>query len=240
LIIVCYEWVYGNNGKDKIRSIVFNRYMIGYIAVTFLYLFIRFYYFYNPVEERLQAWELTERLLTVPWLLLNYIKLTFFPLSLSADYVIKPVQSLGSLSFIWPFIAVVPLLLISITLRKKKELAFGILFFLITLLPVYNLIPISNPFAERYLYLPVTGFVIIIGMLIMKIPLRPPFPKGEMLLLSGKGSGEILKYMLVILILSIFALTLVKRNAVWLNDYLITFRTSFTNFIFRTSFTFVL
>ena len=209
LTIICYEWIYGDkkqlkNSPDSVTPSLVERRLggvIGYIAVTVFYLFLRFYYFYNPAGEKSQRWELTERLLTLPYLILNYIKLTIFPVSLSADYVIKPVLSPVSLSFILPFIALTSILLVSFVLRRKREFIFGTFFFIITLLPVYNLIPIANPFAERYLYLPAAGFVIIL------------------LLFDKEGSGEILKYIFSILILSIFALTVVKRNAVWRDRY---------------------
>src|SRR3990170_5690432 len=114
LIIFLYEWVYGKQspltnvplnkgGLRGLYSILFNRYSIGYIIITFLYLYLRFYLFKNPVEETLNVWLLSERLMTIPYLILKYLLLLIAPVSLSADYIITPVQSLISLKFIIPF-----------------------------------------------------------------------------------------------------------------------------------------
>jgi len=68
--------------------------------------------------------------------------------------------------------------------------------------------------------------VIILSMSVMKIPLRPtlkginPFSKGKMPPLFGKeGSGEILKYMFLLLMLGMFAFSTVKRNTVWRDGF---------------------
>jgi len=254
LIILCYGWLYGDknqlkNSPDSLTPSLLKSTtpgikglggVIGYVVVTVFYLYLRFYYFYNPAEEAVRAWSLTERFLTVPYLLVSYLKLALFPVSLSADYVIKPAVSIFSPSFIFPFFSLGLLLVFSFisrhrrTLQKPVSLAglkpesrenpygftikdfgndkygdlqearrkaflFGSLFFIITLLPVYNIIPLINPFAERYLYLPLAGFVVIMGIVIYTLQTR---------------NRKVL-YILFLPILCIFALMVVKRNAVW-------------------------
>ena len=50
--------------------------------------------------------------------------------------------------------------------KKTRLIGFGLLWFLITLLPTSNLlILIGSIFAERFLYLPATGFAIAAGAL---------------------------------------------------------------------------
>src|SRR3989338_6492062 len=117
--------------------------------------------------------------MTLPYLILKYLLLLIAPVSLSADYVTTPVNSPFSLIFI---VSVFVVILLLITIYKSRQsnvgqgfslaLSFGILFFLLTLLPVYNIIPIANPFAERYLYLPMVGFSIVIGSLLTCLPVR--------------------------------------------------------------------
>ena len=270
LIIILYEWVYGKKielspaflslqkgspqtspplQKGRVRvGYFFNPYIIGYIAITIAYLCIRFYLFKNPIEETLHAWLLSERLITLPYLILKYIVLLIAPVSLSADYVIAPVQSLISLKFIIPFIIVSVLVSVSVnSVRASKTqspvtshqlpnppqspftkgglrgiIVFGIFFFLLTLLPVYNIIPITNPFTERYLYLPSVGFVIIAGLVIHGIftpKIASPI-RGE-----GGGEGWLLKrrnlYILTVsvLILSIYSFAVIQRNKIWADGY---------------------
>ncbi len=50
--------------------------------------------------------------------------------------------------------------------RYSKAVFFGIWWFLITLFPVSNLIEIYNPFAERYLYIPIIGFCLVVPVVI--------------------------------------------------------------------------
>ena len=50
--------------------------------------------------------------------------------------------------------------------------AFALLWILAFFLPVSNLIPLTNPFAERYLYLPLMGLAIIVGWLFESLKFR--------------------------------------------------------------------
>lgn len=199
LVIYCYEWIYSNK-RDSMRGILLNPYNWGYLSVTLVYISLRFYFLYNPVEDDITVWPLIERVLTLPSLLLSYLKLAAFPLSLSADYIISPVKSFFSPIFFFPFIAIIFLITVAFRLLKKEpDISFGILFFLITLMPVYNIIPISYPFAERYFYLPTVGFVIMAGSIIHRITQTRPFYVATCLLL----------------IISINSINIALRNNVW-------------------------
>lgn len=208
LVICCYEWICG--GQKNLRAIIFDRYNIGYIAITAFYIYLSFYYFHYPLEGNILGQSLTERLLTLPWLLLSYLKLTLFPISLTADYVIKPVESIFSLLFIIPLLAVFFLLAVTMIKREKTWIAFGIGFFCIILIPVYNIIPIANPLADRYLYLPTAGFVLVIGSLIYN------------LLGSQKLKSET-QHLYTVIFLSglivIYSFAAIKRNEIWENEY---------------------
>lgn len=201
LIVLCYELFYRDRGT-KMLSLLFNPYLAGYITVTLIYIFLRFGYFYNPTEV-FPAPMLTERLLTIPWLTLNFIKRSIVPVMLSAVYDdVRPVLSPFSASFIWPFTIVLLLLLLSS--RVRKDIAFGILFFIITLLPVLNLIPVINPLAERYLYMPMAGFAIVLGFFIGRIEK----------LLTPRGYCVLFVFLLCTL-----SIMTIRRNTFWKDDY---------------------
>lgn len=201
LVIYCYEWVYAHKKKYTFSFLLSWRYL-GYLSITLIYIYLRFYYFYNPTEANTLPPKLADRLATIPWLILNYLKLTIFPVSLIADYKIAIVSSVYSIDFVLPFVVVLSLIAL-VFITKYREVAFGVFFYLMTLIPVYNIVPIAHPFAERYLYLPVVGFIIVTGFAIKTI-LRIWRP-----------------YILFffVMIFAIFSFDVIKRNSVWIDGY---------------------
>lgn len=208
LVIICYEWVYSD--KKNLYSL-FNLYNMGYIAVTLIYIYIRFYRFYNPdpvLTILTPPWDINERLFTMPWLFFNHLKVTIFPIDLSTDHIINPIKLVTSSTFIISTIAITLLLIITFTIKNKKEIVFGILFFFVSLIPVYNVIPIVIPFAERYLYLPIFGLAIVTASM------------SRFILISQSSKNRNLFTLIVSLfILSLYSFAVVKRNMVWQDDY---------------------
>lgn len=203
IIIFCYEWVYMK--KKKVGEIL-NRYMLGYITVSLFYVYLRFVYFIDPAAADSYT-GIAERLYTLPVRLLIFIKLIFFPVSLSADYNLVPAIESGALIAI-SFVAVVFFFLAVFKIAKRlesQEIRFGGLFFIISLIPVLNIIPIYNPVAERYLYLPAAGFAIALGGCLNKAEVfkRSSYPG----------------YILAILVLLCYLPVTQKRIHIWRDDY---------------------
>lgn len=188
LVIYTYEAIY--NRKKSINS-----YNLGYIAITLIYLYVRFFYFQNPEEGHPPTWPINQRLMTVPWIVLNELKMSLFPFSLSADYVIDPVKSVFDARFIVPTISII----ILIATLHKTDMFLGISIFFITLMPVYNISRIATPIAERYLYLPAAGIAIVLGLFLCKCRFKT-LP-------------------LFVAILLIFSVQTEKRNYTWKDDY---------------------
>lgn len=200
LILYCYEWIYGTDVRKYYLNLL-NLRIGGYIAVTLIYLYLRFFLFQGSIHD--VDWSLSERLFTIPWLLLKYMDILIFPVFQSADYIISPVSSIFSWRFIIPLIILSAILFAS---RQNKDISFAALFFFLALIPVYNIVPIVNPFAERYLYLPVVGYAIIVGLLIHFV--------------SEAIGGRIIVYLLIV-ILGLHSLKVIVRNNVWMNNYLL-------------------
>lgn len=77
-------------------------------------------------------------------------------------------------------------------------------------MPVYNFAPLSNPFAERYLYLPVSGFVmstVYIALIAEKLKIG-----------SVHRNRNVLVFLFVLIVLSF---STIKRNTIWRDDYLL-------------------
>jgi hypothetical protein len=100
---------------------------------------------------------------------------------------------------------------------REPILAFGLMWIGITFLPVSNVIPISNPVAERYMYLPAVGFALIAARLaevLWGILKRIPWQCVE-------ARRELTMVILCAIPLLLYAYGVVYRNLVWGNDKLL-------------------
>lgn len=112
------------------------------------------------------------KLLRAPQIPLFYLEKLLLPRHLSADYGIDHF----AVTFASSRFAVGLLLLLLLAgaawqLRKKTALAsFAIAWFLITLLPVLNLLPTLPVVADRYAFLPSFGFCLLAAILLVRVP----------------------------------------------------------------------
>ncbi|GEM_PF-229466 len=133
----------------------------GYAVVVTAYLVLRYTAFYNPMEAATGCVSemLPERLARIPRLFALYLGLCIRPVGLSVEYedsVFVPFRSAGgllSLGVCAGYAAAIAALR-----RRNPRACFFAAFIPISLIPVLNLVPICNPIAERYLYLPCFGF----------------------------------------------------------------------------------
>ncbi len=94
----------------------------------------------------------------------HYIRLFIFPDLLRADYEIPVPASIFDGSVLLGAVGMVGLLGLMVHgYRAGRWYGSGFAWYLLALLPVSNLIPIANPIAERYLYLPGVGMFLAIG-----------------------------------------------------------------------------
>jgi protein O-mannosyl-transferase len=79
----------------------------------------------------------------------------------------------NSLSFITlpVSLAVLAVLIVIVIIlsRRNSGFALGMIFFILAMLPTSNLVPIYNPIADRYLYLPLAGICIALAALLCKL-----------------------------------------------------------------------
>jgi Flp pilus assembly protein TadD len=104
-------------------------------------------------------------LITQPYVALLYFKTFFFPNDLSADYDLNPFTSTSDPRFWIGIVFVVLLLTMSIfTARsgKMRVIGFGLLWFLISLLPT-SLFPLAEVMNDHRTYLPYIGLVIALA-----------------------------------------------------------------------------
>jgi len=156
---------------------------ISLVAITGAYLVVRFVLlpahedYGNRVGDSLAA-----SLATGAVAFGYYLKLLLYPFALCADYrgVVAIVSSAADWR-IW-FSLVLLGALSAIAWRSRKEqplMAWGWAWFLVSLGPVSNVVPIPTFMAERFLYLPFVGLTVFAVLLVERLAVaRVPQPQG--------------------------------------------------------------
>ncbi len=180
----------------------------GYLAVSLLYLSIRFFVLYHPQESIKPFYgNLFERMIFLPTHIFSFIKLAFFPVNLTADYVFSYPHHFFAASNLIGFLFVAGLAVGSVFIFKySRGIFFGIWWFFITLFPVYNIIPIYNPFAERFLYIPLIGLCMLVAIVFKTLMNKR---------LSETLPVKVLASVAIIAILSFYARITIARNLDW-------------------------
>ena len=184
----------------------------GYIAVTLFYLFLRFFLFHNPGESLKSSYgSLLERIIYLPGHIFSFIRLIIFPTNLSADYVFSYPQSFFNSMNLVGFAVVMGLAGSSFFLyRYSKEIFFGIWWCFITLIPVSNLIEIYHPLAERYLYLPLIGFCLVVPIIVYGLVGR---------LITKPPTAKMVSLILILVMLCIYSTATIARNPDWQDNF---------------------
>jgi tetratricopeptide (TPR) repeat protein len=186
----------------------------GYVAVSLVYVFIRFFILYNPGGYLNASYgSLVERLIYLPGHIFSFIELAIFPLNLTADYVFSYPDSFFNGSNLLGFAGVMGLAGLSfLVYRYSKAVFFGIWWFLITLFPVSNLIEIYSPFAERYLYIPIIGFCLVVPAVIDGIVSRR---------FTRPAVATVVTLIPTLVILGLYSTATLARNPDWQNNFVL-------------------
>ncbi|MDD5751517.1 MAG: tetratricopeptide repeat protein [Candidatus Peribacteraceae bacterium] len=117
----------------------------------------------------LGASTLMEKILMIPVSTLFYLQKLFLPIGLSVLYPFTGALTLSRPDVLLPFLALIILLvLMPVTLRWTREIAFGTLFFLITLSPSLLNFAKGNALyfaSDRYAYVPSIGILFLATLL---------------------------------------------------------------------------
>ena len=115
----------------------------------------------------------SEKYATILFVLLQYLKLLFFPYPLTYDYSYNqiPYHNFSDLTVMISFLIYAFLFIYAILKWSRKDvISWCILFFLANLFIVSNIaINIGAPMAERFLFLPSIAFVIAITELVRRM-----------------------------------------------------------------------
>ncbi|MCF6153919.1 MAG: tetratricopeptide repeat protein [Candidatus Brocadia sp.] len=186
---------------------------IGHLAITLFYFVIRFIVFSNPaLKAAYQPGGFWVNAFTMITILASYIKLSFFPLNLNADYVVSLVTHPLEVSSVLSITLLISIFIIFAILCKTKNIfACWMAWFFITLLPIMNILPIGNIMAERYLYISVMGFCVVKGILIYRITDRTLSPRAIPL-------RRIVQLVLVTLMIGGYGISIIWKNGNWRDE----------------------
>lgn len=132
---------------------------------------------HDPATDSLQlieagqaAFSFFERLVLASWAVLFYVWKLLVPLNLSALYQAPLTTGEPGIFLVLPFI-VVGILTGAFVLRNRAPLvAFGVLWYLVTLVPVLQIAPAGvASVADRFTYIPLTGLFVIIAFVVLRV-----------------------------------------------------------------------
>ncbi|MBI1849873.1 MAG: glycosyltransferase family 39 protein [Planctomycetes bacterium] len=133
--------------------------------------------------------------LTIPRLLARYAELLVAPARLRADYDFDafPISSsVLELRFVVALlILVTAVVAVAWASRRDRRIAFAAGWVVVALLPVLQIVPHHELFAERYVYLPSVGIALLAGIAAERLlSARPAVLAAEVVVLSGVGSAR--------------------------------------------------
>ncbi|MGD0885183.1 MAG: tetratricopeptide repeat protein [Thermodesulfovibrionales bacterium] len=202
IILMAYDSIFGKRAKGYLPFI--KRY-VPYLLVAGVYLGLRYHALegFSPQEPHIVL-SAYGYIINVFPLFLQYLEKLLLPLNLNAFHVLHPISSMFetggivSLAVTAAFVGVT-----FMAFKKKSKVCLGLLVIALPLLPSLYIPAVGeNVFAERYLYLPSFGFVLLIALALSWAAAVKP----------GLASGLVMSSLLVV---TVYSVGTVSRNAVW-------------------------
>lgn len=163
----------------------------------------------------------TEQFATAVYILFIYVLLFIAPFKLVSDRSFNDIPIIGitSIEFIIAIVFFLSIAIYSIkTWKEKNVISFGILFFFITASLASNIFfIIGTSYAERLMYVPLLGFCIVAGALLLKVfsvDIEKPLISIQNLFEENKK----LSLLLLTLVL-VYSVKTYSRNKAWESNY---------------------
>ncbi len=211
LIIIAYDYVMypGNWSKLIYRKKWDFSLLKEYIPFFLLsagYLVLRYAAIGRVSQQSYWGGGIVPTILTMSKVFVHYARLLVLPVNLCVDYDIPVSMTILEPFVIFSFLFAAGLLLLSFKAHRYSKLAtFGIFWFIIALLPVSNIVPLQALIAERFLYMPSVGFCMLCAVIVSK---SARFAKTEKAV-----------YILVAVMVVLYSVLTVFRNADWRSDF---------------------
>lgn len=149
--------------------------------------------------------------MTAATIFIYYLKQVLFPLQLILDNASYPLCSEVNVRFFFSLAGIGSFFLITIFLARKRYRLpfFFMMFYVITLLPVLQIVPLHEIVAEHYLYLPTVGFAVLAGLFTDRyITIRKETSGASIFVIVNRGAIAGL-----IVLLLFFSVRTITRNA---------------------------
>ncbi len=203
-IVIAYDWILGARSHTPLRN--YRRY-IPFFAIAGLYLILRVHALKGlaPVSAHTEL-GVYGCVINVFPLFARYLEKLLLPVNLNAVYPFHPIFSVFEpKGFLSIAVSIAFIFLVFVAVKKNRTLGFGLLMVVVPLLPALYIPAIPFPFAERYLYLPSFGFVLVASLLVAVI--------------ANRTGGLLALALCLGVLIGGYSLGTVKRNAVWKNNY---------------------
>lgn len=213
LLIICYDFIFTH--KVQFNKIISKKVILqysGYLLALVLYLavWVLFKRYINKglVDFQYEGGGLYTNIIAQLKALYGYFEWVFLPIDIHATLPagIRPAgyYTIWSLDVMTALSIIIALLAIAVKqVNRNRAVSFGIAWFFITLIPVYNIFPLPNQMAARFLYIPVFGFCICMAFILSRV-LKIKY--GKYILLA---------------VLLFYAMFSFIRNIYWRNNFII-------------------
>lgn len=172
------EWRFDRKGWMLLGSMA----VIGLVYFAMRYHAIGYIQGVDPntlsiMNNPFRGMNLGERMGTIAYTMLDYVRLLIFPHPLTHDYYPYhiPITNFGNWQPWLAMLIYLPAIYFAITgVLRKNTGAYGIAFYLATLLVISNIIfPVGTFMNERFLYMPSFGIALTLGWLVTeRIPVK--------------------------------------------------------------------
>ena len=167
--------------KSGRKTSIFNATLIfGVLAVV--YFFIRWAVLGRISQPAEEAVGFYNAVLSVPSVFVFYLKQIIFPITIGTNYALRPVETIDFFNFILPlFISAAAIVLFYLLARRSFVQKAGFALFILPLLPTMNItayVP-EQIVHDRYLYLPLLGFLLMLFPYVAEILKRSMPEKAE-------------------------------------------------------------
>lgn len=207
ILFIAYDYTFRRSG-DRFSDHL-KRY-VPYLVIAGIYVFMRVHALgaFVPVTQHREL-SLYQCVINVFPLFAQYLEKLILPINLNAFYVFHPIASIFEMKGILSLVTSAFVVVTFFVLKKSKIVYFSLLFIAIPLLPVLYIPGVGeNTFAERYLYLPSIGFVLLLVLLLNWI--RSHIPNAAFTLMAT-----------FLVLTGTYSAATVSRNSTWKDDLIL-------------------